>query len=48
MPYFILLETLPYRFHECMSLVLGCDTVVGVETCYGLDGQGIESWWEQD
>jgi hypothetical protein len=24
------------------------DSVVGVENWYGLDGPGIESWWERD
>jgi hypothetical protein len=24
---------------------VGLDSAVGIATCYGLDGPGIESWW---
>ena len=27
---------------------MGRDSTVGIATCYGLDGPGIESWWERD
>ena len=23
-------------------------SVIGIATCYGLDGPGIETWWGQD
>jgi len=28
-------------------IVVGRDSSVGIVTCYGLDGMGIESLWEQ-
>jgi hypothetical protein len=28
--------------------VVGRDSSVGIETRYGLDGPGIESWWESE
>jgi hypothetical protein len=29
----------------CLILFVGRDSVGGIATRYGLDGQGIESWW---
>jgi len=26
-------------------MLVGWDSIVGVATCYRLDGPGIESWW---
>jgi hypothetical protein len=28
----------------CLIYSGGCDSSVGIVTCYGLDGPGIESW----
>jgi len=28
-----------------MTFFVGRDSSVGIATCYGLDGPGIESWW---
>jgi hypothetical protein len=30
-----------------MFICVGHDSVVGIATCYGLDGPGIEFWWGQ-
>ena len=27
---------------------MGQDSIVGITTCYWVDGPGIESWWGQD
>jgi len=28
-----------------LHMLVGWDSIVGVATCYRLDGPGIESWW---
>jgi hypothetical protein len=35
--------------HICFlhAVQKGCDSSVGIATCYGLDGPGIESRWER-
>ena len=30
------------------NICVGEDSAVSVETCYGLDGLGIDSWWGRD
>ena len=32
-------------FDDVLSATVGRDSVVGIATCYGLDGPGIESRW---
>ena len=32
----------------CTHVNVGRDSAVGIGACYGLDGPGIESWWERD
>jgi hypothetical protein len=34
-----------HQFYADCAKKVGWDSVVGIVTCYGLDGQGIESWW---
>ena len=34
--------------HEVSRMQLGQDSSVGIATCYGLDGPGIESQWGRD
>jgi len=31
-----------------LPTILGLDSSVGIATCYGLDGTGIEYWWGRD
>jgi hypothetical protein len=28
-----------------IKIIVGQDSVVGIATCYGVHGPGIESWW---
>ena len=37
-----------YKYSIGMLHRLGRDGVVGIATCYGLGGPGIESWWGRD
>jgi hypothetical protein len=36
------------RFHYDIYLCVGRNSAVGIATCYGLDGPGIESQWGRD
>jgi len=40
----------PHRLHYWTLIISGvdCDSSVGITTCYGLDGPGIESLWRRD
>lgn len=33
------------NFSSSLCQRVGPDSVVGIVTCHGLDGQGIEFWW---
>jgi hypothetical protein len=35
-------------FGNCLIYQRSWDSSVGIATCYGLDGLGIESWWGPD
>jgi len=35
-----------YAQKVCHTMSKGRDSVVSITTCYGLNGLGIESWWE--
>jgi len=37
-----------YIIHSTFEVTVGLDSSVGIASCYGLDGSGIESRWGRD